>query len=67
MQFFAGMAPEANMQDMLGFSFIGLVILLTVINMHDIFGFAANGVKLLAVKYYNRYKFKTKKNAVVNQ
>ena len=68
MIFFAGMAPEAIMQDMLGFSMIGFVILLAIVNMCGIFGYLLNWAKLLVIKLYNRWrlKFNKNKNAIVD-
>ena len=66
MHFFAGLAPEAIMQDMLGFSMIGFVIVLAVGNMYSIIGYTANCFKLLAIKFYNRFKFKKNKNTIVD-
>ena len=66
MIFFAGLTPDAEMQELLGLSMIGFILFIALVSFLDLFISIANSVKLLALKFYKRCRSKKKDNQIVD-
>ena len=61
MHLFAGLAPEAKSQEIIGYSMIAFIILVFFVNFKGIFVAAFNVIRLTSIKYYKRFKFRNRK------